>query len=176
MGVVACGVQAYPEYLESSAYICQPGRAFREGLTVKMCGGFYAQQAIQPHLARILTREDHVPFTYEEARRREDNGGRDTRIGGLIRASLESEVREEGQEYMVFLLSEPEDRETVVLEAPAVNDTVASSGRPWAWTMGQRYVSLAALRKHGVRTTSDLGPPDCSLPTSGLAENVAGVT
>ncbi|WP_150244119.1 hypothetical protein [Nocardiopsis quinghaiensis] len=151
--VVVAASQAYPEYLESAAYICQPGRSFREGLTHM---GFYAQQAIQPHLARILTCEDHVPFTYEEALRREGNGGRDARIGDLVRASLETGAREEGQEYMVFLLSEPEAPETVVLEAPVANDTVAASGRPWAWTMGQRYVSLAALRKPGVRTTSDL--------------------
>ncbi|GAA1119892.1 hypothetical protein NE857_26345 [Nocardiopsis exhalans] len=151
--VVVAASQAYPEYLESAAYICQPGRAFREGLTHM---GFYAQQAIQPHLARILTRQDHVPFTPEEAQQREDSGGRDARIADLIRSLLESGVREEGQEYMVFLLSGPEDPETVVLEVPLVNDTVAASGRSWAWTMGQRYVSLAALRRSGVRTTSDL--------------------
>ncbi|WP_042285195.1 hypothetical protein [Nocardiopsis alba] len=154
--VVVAASQAYPEYLESAAYICQPGRAFREGLTHM---GFYAQQAIQPHLARILTCESHVPFTYEEALRRESNGGRDARIADLIRSSLETGAREERQEYMVFLLSEPEDPETVVLEAPLVNDTVAASGRPWAWTMGQRYVSLAVLRRPGVRTTSDLETP-----------------
>lgn len=60
---------------------------------------------------------------------------------------------------MVFLLSGPRDPETVVLEAPVVNETVATSGRPWAGTMGQRYVSLAALRRPGVRTTSDLETP-----------------
>ncbi|WP_211717849.1 hypothetical protein [Nocardiopsis sp. MG754419] len=151
--VVAAGI-AYGEYLEGSAYICQPGRAFRERLTHL---GFYAQQAIQPHLARILTRQDHVPFTHEEAQQREGNGGRDARIADLIRSSLETGAREEGKKYMVFLLSGPQDPETVVLEVPLVNDTVAASGRPWAWTMGQRYVSLAALRKPGVRTTSDLG-------------------
>ncbi|MGW8439205.1 hypothetical protein ACWGKS_29015 [Nocardiopsis sp. NPDC055879] len=151
--VVVAASQAYPEYLESFAYICQPGRSFREGLTHM---GFYAQQAIQPHLAHIFTREDHVLFTHEEALRREVNGERDARIADLIRSSLESGVREERQEYMVFLLSGPQDPETVVLEAPLANDTVVASGRPWAWTMGQRYVSLAALRRPGVRTTSDL--------------------
>ena len=109
VGVVAAS-HAYPAYLQSSAYICQAGRAFREGLTHM---GFYAQQAVQPHLVRILTREDHVPFTYEEAQRREANGGRDARIGELIRASLDAGVQEEGQEYMVFLLSGPQDPETV---------------------------------------------------------------
>jgi hypothetical protein len=154
--VVVAASHAYPEYLESAAYICQPGRAFREGLTHM---GFYAQQAIQPLLARILTRQDHVPFTREEALRWEVNGGRDSRIADLIRSLLETGAREEGQEYMVFLLSGPQDPETVVLEAPLVNDTVAASGRPWAWTTGQRYVPLAALRRPGARTTSDLETP-----------------
>ncbi|WP_306366446.1 hypothetical protein [Nocardiopsis sp. CC223A] len=154
--VVVAASHAYPVYLEASAYICQAGRAFREGLTHM---GFYAGQAIQPHLAHILTCEDHVPFTYEEALWREADGGRGARIGELIRASLDAGVQEEGKEYMVFLLSGPRDPDTVVLEAPVVNDTVAASGRPWAWTMGQRYVSLAALRRPGVRTTSDLETP-----------------
>ncbi|WP_435111751.1 hypothetical protein [Nocardiopsis synnemataformans] len=151
--VIVAADLAYDEYLDTGAYICQPRRSFRDGLTHM---GFYAQQAIKPEIARIEACEDRVPFTYAEADRREANSGTDARIGAVIRRALEAGEREEGEEYMVFLLSGPEDAETVVLEAPVVNDTVASSGRPWAWTMGQRYVSLAALHKPGVRTTSDL--------------------
>ncbi len=42
------------------------------------------------------------------------------------------------------------------LAQPITNDTVAESGRPWAWTMGQRYLSLAGLTRPGVTVTSDL--------------------
>jgi hypothetical protein len=65
--------------------------------------------------------------------------------------------REEGKQYQVFLLSGPEDPDTVRLPQPITNDTVAESGRPWAWTMSQRYVSLAGLTRPGVTVTSDLG-------------------
>ncbi|GHD34402.1 hypothetical protein GCM10007147_39950 [Nocardiopsis kunsanensis] len=51
--VVVAASQAYPEYLKSSDYICEPGRAFREGLSHM---GFYAQQAPQP--ARMLSHSD----------------------------------------------------------------------------------------------------------------------
>lgn len=57
---------------------------------------------------------------------------------------------------MVFLLSGPEDNDTLRLSAPIVNDKVASSGRPWAWTMGQGYTSLTALTRPGISRTSDL--------------------
>jgi hypothetical protein len=40
------------------------------------------------------------------------------------------------------LSSAQDDPDTVQLPHPIGNDTVAESGRPWAWTMGQRYVSL----------------------------------
>ncbi len=58
-------------------------------------------------------------------------------------------TREEGKQYQVFLLSGPEDRDTIRLAQPITNDTLTASGRPWAWTMGQRYVSLAGLTRRG---------------------------
>ncbi|WP_304454773.1 hypothetical protein [Nocardiopsis sp. YSL2] len=44
--VVVAASQAYPEYLDTAAYICQPGRVFQEGLAHM---GFYAQQANRPY-------------------------------------------------------------------------------------------------------------------------------
>ena len=35
----------------------------------------------------------------------------------------------------------------------------ASGGWPWAWTMSQRYVSLAKLRRRGTTTTSEVDRP-----------------
>ncbi|NYH51418.1 hypothetical protein HNR06_001007 [Nocardiopsis arvandica] len=69
--VVAAGI-AHGEYLENSAYICQPDRFFRPGLTHL---GFYAGGAIQPQTARIHAQESRVLFTYAEAERREAQGG-----------------------------------------------------------------------------------------------------
>lgn len=57
--VVAAGI-AHGEYLESSAYICQPDRFFRPGLTHL---GFYAGGVVQPQIARIHAQESRVLFT-----------------------------------------------------------------------------------------------------------------
>ncbi|NYH51417.1 hypothetical protein HNR06_001006 [Nocardiopsis arvandica] len=57
---------------------------------------------------------------------------------------------------MVFLLSGPEDNDTLRLSVPIINDKVASSGRPWVWTMSQGYTPLTALISPRASRTSDL--------------------
>ena len=111
--------------------------------------GFYAEAAIQPHVPRILRRADPVPFTVEEVERRRAGDALDERVADAIETLLSTESRQEASEYGVFILSEPDDPETVRLEGTIANDTVAASGRPWAWTMGQRYVSLSRLTRPG---------------------------
>jgi hypothetical protein len=107
---------------------------------------------------RIRFREDLVTFTDEEAATRLSGPGPETArlVGWAIQALLGDGTREEGKQYQVFLLSGPEDPDTVRLARPIVNDTVAGSGGPWAWTMGQRYVSLADLTRPDVTVASDL--------------------
>ena len=83
-------------------------------------------------------------------------------IASAIELNLRAGTREDGKQYQVFLLSAPDDPETVKLPRPVVNDTVAESGRPVAWTMGQRYVSLAALARPGTSHTSDLDRGDAN--------------
>jgi hypothetical protein len=151
--VVVAARFAYPEYLRRSVYACQPRRAFRDGLT-RM--GFYANGAIRPHVARIRYREDLVTFTHEEAAARAAGSETDRLISSVIELLLADGPREVGKQYQVFLLSGPEDPDTVRLARPIVNDTVAESGRPIAWVRGQRYVSLADLTRPGVTVTSDL--------------------
>lgn len=92
-----------------------------------------------------------------EAAARKEGSDIDRLVGEVIETLLDDGPREEGKQYQVFLLSGPEDPDTVRLAHPIANDTVAESGRPWAWTMGQRYVSLAGLTRPGVTVTSDLG-------------------
>jgi hypothetical protein len=92
-----------------------------------------------------------VPFTTEEAMRRRDAD--EQPVADAIDKLLALGARTEGNEYGVFILSPPDDPLTVHLDAPIVNDTVASSGRPWAWTLGQRYTSLTRLIRPGVRKT-----------------------
>jgi hypothetical protein len=153
--VIVAARFAYPEYLKHSAYIRQAGRAFRDGLTHL---GFYANSAIQTHISRIRQREDLVTFTLEEAAARKAGSPADQLIDGIIETALRAGTREEGKQYQVFLLSGPEDQDTVRLAQPIINDVLSASGRPWAWTMGQRYVSLTSLTQPGVTVTSALAP------------------
>lgn len=148
--VVVAAKTAWLEYQRLAAYVCQPDRAFRPGLTHF---GFYAKGRIMPTIARI---HRHVPSielsseTVDELR-----AAGDERLAALIETLLARSGRDEGARYGVFLLSGPDDPETVQLSAPIVNDTTASSGRGWAWTMGQRYTRLAKLTS-GVTVTSHL--------------------
>lgn len=152
--VVVAARFAYPEYLARGLYICQAERAFRDGLTHM---AFYANSAIQVQVPRIRCREDLVSFTHGEAVARQGRSETDRLIGAAIEVDLNAGTREEGKQYQVFLLSAPDDPDTVRLPHPIINDTVAESGRPWAWTMGQRYINLAGLTRPGVSVTSDLG-------------------
>lgn len=155
VAVVAARI-AYGEYLDHGVYVCQPGRAFRGGLTHL---GFYFEGAIQREIPRIMHREDNVVFTPAEAAQRRGTGDPfDARVARAIEGLLAGSTRQDGHAYQVFVLAEPDAEETVTLEAPVANDTKASSGRPFAWTMGQRYVSLARLTAPGVTVTSDLEP------------------
>lgn len=151
--VVVAARVAYPEYLQHGVYVCQPNRAFRDGLTHM---AFYAESAIQREVPRIVHRADPVPFTKDEADRRRLTGDNEARVAEAIDTLLSTGARTEGSDYGVFILSPREDPDTVLLDVPVVNDTVAASGRTWAWTMGQRYTSLAKLTTPGVTKTSQL--------------------
>jgi len=154
--VVVAARFAYPEYLKQAAYICQAERPFRYGLTHL---GFYSNGAIQAHVPRIRHREDLVAFTKTEAAARKLGADTDKAVGAVIEDALITGSREEGEQYQVFLLSKPADHDTVQLPRPITNDTVDKSGKPCAWTMGQRYVNLAGLTRPSVRVTSDLAKP-----------------
>lgn len=156
--VVVAARDAYPEYLghgdlNHGFYVCQPDRIFREGLTHI---GFYVGQAIQREIPRVLHREATVPFTSEEIARRRDGGAEDQWVADTIEAALSTGIRTEGAQHGIFILTGPHDPATLQLAAPIANDTTASTGRRWAWTLGHRYTSLAKLTRPGVVRTSQL--------------------
>jgi len=108
--VVVAAREAYLEYLRTSAYVCQSGRTFTEGLTHL---GFYADRAIQPEIARIRHRMDALVFSEERAERLaigEDPRGDE--LADLIRTLLAESTRAAGEPYQVFLLSSPTDPDT----------------------------------------------------------------
>lgn len=141
---------AWPEYHAISAYVCQPDRAFRDGLTHF---GFYTEGAIQPLIARIRAHYAAVSLTRVEAAERRAAGEDD--LAELIDRLLDEGSRTEGDPFGVVLLSGPSDPDTVQLAEPIVNDVPAASGRAWPWTLSQRYTRLDRLRG-GITHTSQL--------------------
>jgi hypothetical protein len=147
--VIVAARAAWPEYRRYSAYVCQPDRTFRTGLSYF---GFYAERAIQPVIPRIRAHYPAVVFTRAEATERRADG--DDELATLIEDLLSSKLRAEGESYGVLLLTAEDDPDTVRLPQPIANDTTTSTGKRWAWTLGQRYTDLDRLRKAVV--TSDL--------------------
>lgn len=155
--VIVAARFAYPEYLEQGAYVCQPGRQFRLGLNHL---GFYYQSAIQQEIPAILAVYDEVAFAEDDAARWDDSSDPlARRVSEVIRSSLASGRREEGSHHEVFILTPANDARTIKLTQPIVNTTTDYEGKPFAWTMGQRYASIAMLARPGVITTADIEAP-----------------
>jgi hypothetical protein len=72
----------------------------------------------------------------------------------LFNRLLDENRREEGERYKVLLLSPPDSPDTIRLPNPIPNNKISKTGKPTAFTMGQRYVSSVALM--AARTTADL--------------------
>ena len=151
--VIVAARAAYGEYLASAAYVCQPERFFRDEVTHM---GFYANQEIKPEIAEILYVEESVIFTEAEATARLDSTHADVRrVGELIQEQLRQGTRESGQAYKVVLLSPATNTQTLMLAHAVRNDKVTATGKPWGWTLGQRYTSRSALGR-GPLLTSQL--------------------
>lgn len=150
--VIVAARSAYPEYLALGAYICQPDRVFRESATRL---GFYADGEIKTEIAEIQYVEESVIFTLEEAERRKASAHPEIRrVGELLEVSI-SNGRGPGHAYKVMLLSPKDAAETILLQVPILNDQTTVTGKRWGWTLGQRYISLAALMS-GPAVTSAL--------------------
>jgi hypothetical protein len=139
--LVVAALWALDEYRRTSAYVCQPNRTFRD--VERMA--FYTQGEIAPLVPKIVAKYDAVAFRH---------GAYEGRLGAVVDALLDRSLRQEDSEYKVILLTPPDAAETIRLQAPVVNDLTAETGRPIAFTQGQRYVSLPLLQS--ARTTSDL--------------------
>jgi hypothetical protein len=148
--VVVAARQAWGEYLNYGVYICQADRSFREGITHF---GFYYQGKVMDRVARIRAYHPNVTFSMDSADAWERDGQEE--IAGIVRLALERRIREDGEVYGVMLLSGPDAAETLRLGQPIDNDTTTAKGKPWAWTLGQRYTRLERLTS-GVRWTSQL--------------------
>ena len=135
--VVVAARVAYADYQRDAVYVCQPGRHFRAGVTRV---AFYTAKAIQPAFPQIRRRWAEIAFDAPTAAGLGASADADDRrLGALIADWLARARVEAGEQLQVFLLSGPDDPDTLILPAP-----IAHAG-PGAWTQGQRYLRSAAL-------------------------------
>jgi hypothetical protein len=139
--VIVAARNAWPEYNEIHAYVCQPNRPFQQVSRV----GFYSKGQVYPLVPKILESHEAVEMK---------KGFYDGALGGLVARLVDEKRRTEGELLKVLLLSSPNSPETLKLPLPIPNDMQSKSGKVTAFTMGQRYVSSEALLK--AKTTSDL--------------------
>lgn len=154
--VIVAARDAYDEYVERSAYICQSAatRTFRPNL---LRLGFYRNKRIEPEIPQILEHDPAVRWTEDEARARAATGDpRDNRISALIREDLASGLRGIGTDYQVFLLSDPKAPETLHLPRAIAHEA------GFAWTQHQRYTLTAALETNPA-TTDELAAAEARL-------------
>jgi hypothetical protein len=136
---------AFDEYLTHSAYVCQPGRTFRNVEYL----GFYRKRQIEAVIPKVLYVRDQVVFSKETATELETQTRPfDHDIAQLIRSLLQTGARTDGAPYKVMLLSPQDAPATLKLTAP-----IAHTGRN-AWVQGQRYARRAELE--AAKTTDDL--------------------
>ena len=139
--VIVAARSAWPEYQDFHAYVCQPNRPFQQ--VARM--GFYSKGTIYPLVPKILAIHEDVPMRA---------GAYKGLLGKLVDRLVSTGKRIEGDSYKVLMLSAPDSPETLKLAKPIPNDKRSKSGKPTAFTMGQRYVSTDALLH--ATTTSDL--------------------
>ncbi len=139
--VVVAARFAWPEYNQIHAYVCQAGRPFQQVSRI----GFYSKGQIYPLVPRILQIHDDVEML---------SGLHAGALGELVERLIKEQRREEGGSYKIVMLSAPDSPDTLRLPGPIVNDLRSKSGKPTAFTMGQRYVASERLRV--AKSTSDL--------------------
>ncbi len=146
VGIVAARF-AYPFYRRHYAYRCPAGRSFRDGLRYL---GFYIDKAIKREVPRILGRFDDVVVSDPSAAKyAESSDAIERRVAEIIRVTLDEDPEMFDWRGQFFILSRPDDDETLMLDAPVVREEKG------AWMQGgQRYVTSEALAS--ARTTADL--------------------
>jgi hypothetical protein len=157
--------QAIYDYEKYSAYLCQPNRSFQRVEYL----GFYHGGVIDRRIAKVLFPPiESVELTdagiqdlidINQSNQTESAKGGKQLIAEEVFAMLKAlvvklEPLRIGDTMKVFFLSPYEDTSrTIHLKQNIRNDLRNAAGKPIAFTMGQRYVSLANLNKNPQTTT-----------------------
>jgi hypothetical protein len=126
-------------------YVCQASRPFRASVTHF---GFYADGEIKPELAEVLFDAGDWTWTEQALRDLETQyGDRGVELAARMRVVLADEDDRWGTANRTYLLSPPADERTIRLERSIPNDLENDDGRRYAYTQGQRYTTIADLRR-----------------------------
>ncbi len=155
---------AIHDYEKYSAYLCQPHRSFQRVEYL----GFYHGGVIDRRIAKVLAPPiERIELTTQgiqdlivanNSNQDESGKGANKIIAKDVFTMLEDLVAkltspQLGETMKVFFLSSPDASETIKLKQNIRNDLRNAGGKPIAFTMGQRYVSLANLNKNPQTTT-----------------------
>ena len=138
--VVVPAHNAWPEYQQYHAYICQADRPFRPVKRI----AFYSDGQIYPLVPTILKTYEHVEFSEKL----------EGRLGELVDLLRAARKRKEGTAHKIVLLSPPDSTDTLKLDHSIPNDCTSKAGKTTAFVQNQRYVSSKRLKT--AKTTSDL--------------------
>ena len=150
---------AIEDYRNFSVYVCQPNRSFQPVEYM----GFYHNGSIDKHIAKILHEPVEEIDLTEEAIEVASESTSETQ--SKLTPETQSKLRElvielerqnsprYGGKFKVFFLSSLDSSDTIKLTQDIRNDLKNAAGRPYAFTQGQRYVPLSALKKNPATTT-----------------------
>lgn len=152
--VIVPAKTAWKTYQKTGAYVCQPGRFFRDVSRM----AFYSDKAVQASIPEVLDRRDHVPWTENEAQRLDKTGNLDDRrVAKVIREVLKLKdsngdaLYADGL-YQVFILSDISD----IVKTKTLNSPVqhTKTGKGSAYVRKQRYCTSASILH--ASTTDDI--------------------
>ena len=124
--IVPAGKIAVDDYLSYHAYICQPERSFRDVERI----GFYRHGQIEPFFPRIRYRRMNVDFSRKSAGALRATGAPlDAEVADVIDAVLNDPGNKHTPgAHQVFLLTAPDDPQTLTLKQPVIHDTRGRRG------------------------------------------------
>ena len=149
------------DYLKYSAYLCQPNRSFQN---VEYLGFYHGgsidrriAKLLDPPIESVLLTKEGVQDLIDTNNQNKNNKGNkiisEESITMLQSLVVKLEPPRYGDTMKVFFLSSPDEADTIQLKQDIQNDLKSFTNKPSAFTMGQRYVSLASLKKNPKTTT-----------------------
>jgi hypothetical protein len=153
--LVVAAKRAIKEYEAYSVYMCQPHRAFQPVARI----AFYHDGMIDRHIAKVVGNPIESVILSHEGLRKDVgvDGVTKRKLGNLVDQLKKTKSDRYGTESKVIFLSSSDSSETMILATDVRNNLTNDSGRPQAFTQGQRYVSLLNLQKNPKTTKELLG-------------------